>query len=96
MIVLILVGVIVLCGALAYVAQRFAAQRAEPNLSSGYVEQDLRGGMSPSVMGALVGVIPFLVFVVVLVVMAVEAHAERLAREAAAAAERGETSSSSE
>jgi hypothetical protein len=96
MIVLIILGVFVLCGALAYGVQRFAAQKEAPNLSSGYVEQDLRGGMSPSVMGALVGVLPFLVFVVVLVVMAMDAHRERLAREAAAAAERGDSAAASE
>lgn len=96
MIVLIIVGVFVLCGALAFGVQRFAAQKEEPNLAAGLVEQDLRGGMSPSVMGALVGVIPFLVFVVILIVMAMEAGRERAAREAAAAAERGDTAAAAE
>lgn len=96
MVVLIIVGVFVLCGALAFGVQRFAAQKEEPNLAAGLVEQDLRGGMSPSVMGALVGVIPFLAFVIVLIVMAMDAHAERLAREAAEAAERGDPPAASE
>lgn len=90
MVVLLILGVFLACGALGFVGMRIAAGREEPNLAAGSVEQDLRSGISPSVLGGLLGVIPFLAFVIVLVVMAMGAHEERLARERAAAAEAAE------
>lgn len=87
MVVLLILGVFIACGALGFLGMRIAAGRQEPNLAAGTVEQDLRGGMSPSVLGGILGTIPFLVFVVVLVVMALQAGEERHAREAREAAE---------
>jgi len=87
MVVLLILGVFIACGALGFLGMRIAASRQEPNLAAGTVEQDLRGGLSPSVLGGILGTIPFLVFVVFLVYMAIgarEERMERMAREAAA------------
>jgi hypothetical protein len=90
MVVLLILGVFVACAALGFLGMRIAANREEPNLAAGSVEQDLRAGMSPSVLGGLLGVIPFLAFVIVLVVMALQAGEERRACELREAHERGD------
>lgn len=90
MVVLLILGVFVACGALGFLGMRIAAGREEPNLAAGTVEQDLRGGLSPSVLGGLLGVIPFIVFVIVLVVMSIQEGEARALREAAEARERGD------
>lgn len=85
--ILIILGVLVACAGLAFVGARVGAQREAPNLAAGMTEQSLRGGLTPSVMGGLLGVIPFIIFVVILVVQAIQTGAEEARREAAEAAE---------
>lgn len=85
--ILIILGVLAACAGLAMVGARIGAKNEAPALAAGMTEQSLRGGLGPSVMGGLLGVIPFVIFVVVLVVMALQAGAEEAAREAREAAE---------
>ena len=85
--VLIILGVLATCAALAFVGARIGAKNEAPNLAAGMTEQSLRGGLTPSVMGGLLGVIPFVIFVVILVVQAIQTGAEEARREAAEAAE---------
>lgn len=85
--ILILVGVLVACTGLALVGANIGAKNEAPTLAAGMTEQSLRGGMSPSVLGGLLGVIPFIIFVVVLVVMAIQVGSEEAAREAREARE---------
>jgi hypothetical protein len=88
--ILIILGVLACCAGLAVVGANMGAKNEAPTLAAGMTEQSLRGGMSPSVLGGLLGVIPFIIFVVVLIVMALQAGAEEAAREAREAAEAAE------
>ncbi len=86
-ILLILLGIVVLTVALAYVGQRIGANMEEPHLGAGTTEQHMRTALSPSVLGALLGILPFLVFTIVLIYMAIQVQHEIEAREAREAAE---------
>lgn len=68
--VIILLVVIVAAVGLAFLGQRIGANMEAPNLGAGTTEQEMRSALSPSVLGALLGILPFLVFVVVLIFMA--------------------------
>ena len=50
-------------------------------------EQHMRTALSPSVFGALLGILPFLVFTIVLIYMSIQVQHEIEAREAAERAE---------
>lgn len=68
--VIILLVVIVAAVGLAFLGQRIGANMEAPNLGAGTTEQEMRSALSPSVFGALLGILPFLVFVIVLIYMA--------------------------
>ena len=93
--ILIIIAVLVACTGLALFGARMGAQKEAPNLAAGMTEQSLRGGLTPSVLGGLLGVIPFVAFVVVLVVMAIQAGEEADRRDAAEAAENARDSAGS-
>lgn len=86
-ILLIFLGVVVVAAGLAYVGQRVGAQMEEPHLGAGTTEQHMRTALSPSVLGALLGILPFLVFTIVLIYMSIQVQHEIEARERAEAAE---------
>ena len=86
-ILLIVLGVVILAAGLAYVGQRVGAQMEEPHLGAGTTEQHMRTALSPSVLGALLGILPFLVFTIVLIYMSIQVQHEIEARERAEAAE---------
>lgn len=67
MIFAIIAIVIVAMFGLAFVGQRMGANMEAPNLGAGTTEQEMRSALSPSVLGALLGIIPFLLFVAVLI-----------------------------
>jgi hypothetical protein len=71
MIFLIIGIVIVATFGLAFVGQRMGANMEAPNLGAGTTEQEMRGTLSPSVLGAMLGILPFLIFVIVLIYTAV-------------------------
>ncbi len=65
--ILIVVGLIVSCTAFAMLGARLGARMEEKHFGAGYVETNMREGMSASVLGALLGIVPFLLFLAVLV-----------------------------
>lgn len=66
--ILIVVGLIVSCTAFAMLGARLGARMEEKHFGAGSVEASMREGMGASVLGALLGIIPFLIFLVALVV----------------------------
>ena len=70
MLIAIIVIVILATAGLAFVGQRIGANMEAPNLGAGTTEQEMRSALSPSVLGALLGIVPFLLFIVVLIWMA--------------------------
>ena len=86
MILLIVLGVVVLGTGLAYMGQRVGAQMEQPHLGAGATEQHMRTALSPSVLGALLGILPFLAFTIVLIVMSIQVRHEVEAQEARDAA----------
>ena len=68
--ILILFGVIAVSAGLAFFGQRVGARMEEPLLGAGNTEQQMRSALTPSVLGALLGILPFIVFVIVLIWMA--------------------------
>jgi hypothetical protein len=66
--ILIVVGLIVSCTVFAMLGARVGARMEEKQFGAGTVEASMREGMSASVLGALLGIIPFLLFLVALVV----------------------------
>jgi hypothetical protein len=86
-ILLIVLGIVLLTVALAYVGQRVGAQMEQPHLGAGTTEQHMRTALSPSVLGALLGILPFLVFTIVLIYMSIQVQHEIAAQEAREAAE---------
>jgi hypothetical protein len=87
MILLIVLGVVAVTILLAYIGQRVGAQMEAPHLGAGTTEQQMRTALSPSVLGALLGILPFLIFTIVLIYMAIQVQHEVEAREAAERAE---------
>jgi len=67
---LVVLGVIALTFVFAFVGQRVGARMEEPNLAAGEIEQNMKRKISPSVLGGLIGIIPFAVFIILLVVEA--------------------------
>jgi hypothetical protein len=80
-ILIIVLVVIVATVGLAYLGQRIGSNMEAPNLGAGTTEQSMRSALSPSVFGALLGIIPFMLFVVVLIWTAVHLPAEHPAGE---------------
>ncbi|MCX7808585.1 MAG: hypothetical protein N2515_08250 [Deltaproteobacteria bacterium] len=76
-IVAMVVGVIVAVALFAVIGAKMGAKFERERQGAGPVEERLRKGMSPSVLGALIGVIPFLLFVVVLIVMVAMTEPQR-------------------
>ncbi len=70
-ILIIVLVVIVATVGLAFLGQRIGANMEAPNLGAGTTEQEMRSALSPSVLGALLGIIPFMLFVIILVWTAV-------------------------
>jgi hypothetical protein len=88
MLALILLGVFIAIVGLAFAGTKIVSKKEQLLSAAGTTEQNMRMGMEPSVTGAMLGIIPFLIFIGALVVMA-HAHGEEVARqEAAEAAER--------
>jgi len=69
--VIIILVVILATGGLAFLGQRIGANMEAPNLGAGTTEQEMRSALSPSVLGALLGIVPFMLFVIALVYTAV-------------------------
>lgn len=69
--VIIVLVIIAATVGLAYWGQRMGAKMEAPNLGAGMTEQEMRSALSPSVLGALLGILPFLIFVIVLIYTAV-------------------------
>ena len=78
LVVIVLVVILATFG-LAFLGQRIGANMEAPNLGAGTTEQEMRGALSPSVLGALLGILPFLVFIIVLVWTAVHLPPEHAA-----------------
>lgn len=79
------VGLVVACTAFAVLGAHLGARMEQKHLGAGTVETEMRAGLSPNVLGALLGVIPFLIFVVVLLVTdATTDHGPSVREEAAA------------
>lgn len=74
--VIIVLVVIAATAGLAFLGQRIGANMEAPNLGAGTTEQEMRSALSPSVLGALLGILPFLIFVIVLIYTAVTLPAE--------------------
>ena len=71
MVLAIIVLVVILAtGGLAFLGQRIGANMEAPNLGAGTTEQEMRSALSPSVLGALLGILPFMIFVAVMIWMA--------------------------
>lgn len=72
---LIILVVIVLCSAFAYGGTVLGARYEESARGAGIVESDMRTGLSASGVGAMIGIIPFLVFIGILVFFVVTSPA---------------------
>lgn len=70
-VLIVLVIVIVAAAGLAFAGARIGSNMEAPNLGAGTTEQEMRSALSPSVLGALLGILPFLIFVIVLIYTAV-------------------------
>lgn len=68
--IIVLVVLIATFG-LAFLGQRIGANMEAPNLGAGTTEQEMRSALSPSVLGALLGILPVLVFIIILIYTAV-------------------------
>lgn len=68
--VLIILGVLTACALLAVVGARIGSGMESRAIGAGTTEENMRRGMSASVLGALLGILPFIVFVSVLTYMA--------------------------
>jgi hypothetical protein len=68
--VIVILVVILATGGLAFLGQRIGANMEAPNLGAGTTEQEMRSALSPSVLGALLGILPFMIFVCVMIWMA--------------------------
>ena len=85
---LILLGVFIAIVGLSFLGTKLVSKKEQVLSAAGTTEQSMRQGLEPSVSGAALGIIPFLLFIGALIAMA-HAHGEEVARqEAAAAAER--------
>lgn len=67
MLIVIIVVVVVAAFGLAFLGQRVGANMEAPNLGAGTTEQEMRSALSPSVLGALLGILPFLIFIIALI-----------------------------
>lgn len=85
----IFVGLIVACSGFALIGARIGAQMEAKKLGAGITEEQMKGGMTASGLGGLLGIIPFLVFVAILVVMVITSPAEHPADGSAPAAAAG-------
>lgn len=65
-----ILAVIALTFVFAFVGQRVGAKMEEPTLAAGEIERSMRKKIGPSVLGGLIGIVPFVVFVLILVVEA--------------------------
>lgn len=76
--VIIVISLIAACSLFAFIGSRIGARIEEKNLGAGNVETSINEGMSASVLGGMLGIVPFLAFIVVLVVIIVTnpAHPE--------------------
>ncbi|UJR87115.1 hypothetical protein [Sandaracinus amylolyticus] len=76
--ILIVLGLIVSCTGFALIGSRIGSKIEEKNFGSGTVETSINEGMSASVLGGMLGIVPFLLFVVALVVLVITnpAHPE--------------------
>lgn len=78
--------VITLCTGFAVLGAVLGGRMEEKNLGAGNVETEMRKGMTASVLGGILGILPFLVFVVILFVTdATTDHGPSVEEEAAAA-----------
>ncbi len=76
--VIIVLVVIAATVGLAFFGQRIGANMEAPNLGAGTTEQEMRSALSPSVLGALLGILPFMIFVIALVWTAVHLPVEHV------------------
>jgi len=67
----IVLGVFAACAVFALVGVRIGAQMEAKKLGAGITEEQMKGGMTASGLGGLLGTIPFLIFVLVLIIMVV-------------------------
>lgn len=70
---IIILVVIALCSAFAYAGTLYGARLEEKARGAGIIESDMRTSFSASGIGALAGIIPFLVFLGILVFYVVTA-----------------------
>jgi hypothetical protein len=75
--ILIVVIVAVACAGFAVVGAILGSRMEEKRLGAGAVESDMRGGLSASVLGAWLGIVPFLIFVAILIGIVVTNPAHR-------------------
>ena len=74
----IFVGLIVLSSGFAILGARIGSQMEARSLGAGITEQSIKLGLTSNLLGALLGMIPFLIFVAVLIVMVINSPAEHV------------------
>lgn len=67
----IAVGLVAACAVFALIGARIGAQMEAKKLGAGITEEQMKGGLTASGLGGLLGIIPFLVFVGILVVIVI-------------------------
>jgi len=71
----IFVGLIILSSGFAVLGARIGAQMEARSLGAGITEQSIKLGLTANLLGALLGMIPFVIFVIVLIAMVITAPA---------------------
>lgn len=74
----IFLGVIALSAGFAVLGARLGSQMEARSLGAGITEESIKSGMTANFLGAMLGMIPFMIFVIVLIVMVITAPAEHV------------------
>ena len=71
----IFLGVTVLSAGFAVLGARLGSQMEARSIGAGTTELSIKSGMTANLLGAILGMIPFVIFVIVLIVMVITAPA---------------------
>jgi hypothetical protein len=74
----IFLGVIALSAGFSVLGARIGSQMEARSIGAGTTELSIKSGMTANLLGAILGMIPFMIFVIVLIVMVITSPAEHV------------------
>ncbi len=74
----IFLGLIVLSAGFAILGARIGAQMEARSVGAGITEESIKLGLTSNLLGALLGMIPFMIFVIVLIVLVITSPPEHV------------------